>query len=95
MKEVKIYPNAKNQRVRWYAVDRPLLTMTEDGVEVRQATEAGYVMCKRGGVIDVSYPGSRLRRGRVQGDGGDICPAVTCGVEGSLVVFEGYERKEE
>lgn len=30
-----------------------------------------------GGVADLSYPSSKLRRGRVQGDGW-ICPALTC-----------------
>lgn len=43
---------------------------------VKQATKKGYVECEPGGVADLSYPSSKLRRGRVQ-DGGKTCPALT------------------
>lgn len=33
---------------------------------------------KNGNVADLSYPKSNTRRARVQGDGGDICPTITC-----------------
>lgn len=45
-------------------------------VSVKQATKTGYIKCKSGGVLDVAYPKSKTRRGRVQG-GGDICPTLT------------------
>ena len=54
----------------------PLITNTENGVKIRQATKQGFIGCKIGGVADLSYPTSKLRRGRVQG-GGDICPTLT------------------
>ena len=41
---------------------------------------------KSGGVCDVSYPTSKLRRGRVQGDG-DISPTLTC-ESGGIVRIE-------
>ena len=51
-------------------------TLTTDGsspkhnnrVCIKQATEKGYIECKVGGVADFSYPTSKHRRGRVQGD---------------------------
>lgn len=45
-------------------------------VYVKQATKQGYITCKLGGVIDLSYPNSKTRRGRVQ-DNGMICPTIT------------------
>ena len=33
-------------------------------------------MCEVGGVADFSYPDSKTRRGRVQGNG-QICPTIT------------------
>lgn len=37
---------------------------------IKQATKDGWIKMKSGGVCDVSYPTSKLRRGRVQGGGG-------------------------
>lgn len=36
-------------------------------LKVPQATKKGYILCPKGGVFDMAYPGSKLRRGRVQG----------------------------
>ena len=43
-----------------------------------------------GGVADLTYPGSKTRRGRVQGDGGDIAPTLTTSC--SLYVIELEEN---
>jgi DNA (cytosine-5)-methyltransferase 1 len=40
----------------------------------------GYVQCEVGGVLDISYPSSTTRRGRVQ-EGGAVAPTLTCGCE--------------
>ena len=45
-------------------------------VKIKQATKQGYIECEVGGVADFSYPTSKLRRGRVQGNG-QICPTIT------------------
>lgn len=45
-------------------------------IRVKQATKQGWIECCNGGVADLSYPNSKLRRGRVQG-GGTICPTIT------------------
>ena len=47
-------------------------------IRVKQAVKQGYIICKNGGVADLSYPNSKLRRGRVQ-RGGQICPTITTG----------------
>lgn len=48
----------------------------ERTVRVRQATSEGSIECQIGGVVDLNYPDSVTRRGRVQGDG-QICPTLT------------------
>ena len=45
-------------------------------IKVRQATTQGFIEVEGGGVVDLSYPTSQKRRGRVQG-GGQICPTLT------------------
>lgn len=45
-------------------------------VKIRQATKDGFIECPIGGVADLSYPTSQLRRGRVQGNG-QISPTLT------------------
>lgn len=54
-------------------------------------TKDGYVECEVGGVIYVSYPTSKTRRGRVQ-DGGKTTPALTCATENNLVRIEDNYR---
>ena len=48
-----------------------LLSPDDDSnyIRVRQATKQGYILCESGGVADLSYPKSKLRRGRVQRGG--------------------------
>ena len=62
-----------------------------DRMRVPQATKTGYVYVDVWGVFDFSYRTSTTRRGRVQGAGGEICPAL-CACEPELVVFLGYEE---
>ena len=56
-----------------------------NGLNICQATKQGYIFCPVGGIFDMSYPKSKLRRGRVQGNG-QICPTLTCGPENLWVV---------
>lgn len=39
-------------------------------INIRQATKEGYIAMCNGGVADLSYPSSKLRRARVQEGGG-------------------------
>ena len=52
-----------------YKHDRPFLNLRGDVLEVRQATEKGYIECPSCGLFDASYPNSTLRRARVVGGG--------------------------
>lgn len=45
-------------------------------VWIRQATKEGWIPCILGGVVDLSYPNSKTRRGRVQ-ENGTIAPTIT------------------
>ena len=55
----------------------PTICRDNSGINVGQATKTGYIFCPVGGVFDMSYPNSKLRRGRVQGNG-QISPTLTC-----------------
>ncbi len=57
---------------------------------IKQATKDGYIKMKSGGVCDVSYPTSKLRRGRVQ-EGGNVSPTLTC-ESGAIVRIEVMEN---
>lgn len=45
---------------------------------IPQETKSGYITCKWGGCVDLSYPKSKTRRGRVI-QNGEICPTITTG----------------
>lgn len=47
-------------------------------LKIPQATSKGYIEVKPYGAFDWSYPDSLTRRGRVQGDHGDIAPTIMC-----------------
>lgn len=47
-----------------------------DTVLVKQATKDGYIPCKIGGVVDLNFPDSTTRRGRVI-ENGQISPTLT------------------
>lgn len=54
-------------------------------VHIKNGTKKGYIECKIGGCFDSSYPNSKNRRGRVQGDG-DITPTLTANGNGIMYV---------
>lgn len=68
--------------------DRPFLEIiNKEGttmLRVRQATRYGYADCMLNGALDLSYPQSRTRRGRVIG-GGTIVNTIT--TEGNIYLF--------
>lgn len=71
-------------------------TVADDnsGINVAQATKTGYIFCPVNGVFDMSYPKSKLRRGRVQGNG-QISPTLTCSPEMLWVVDSINETEKE
>lgn len=59
-------------------------------VAVKQTTKQGYIECELGGVADLSYPSSKLGRGRVQ-ENGNVSLIITtqtgvCKIESSIRV---------
>lgn len=62
----------------------------DDTIPISQATRKGYINCELWGIADLSYPKSKTRRGRVQGNG-YICPTLTATQQG-LVVIESEDR---
>lgn len=62
-------------------------------VRIKQATKQGFIECVVGGAVDLSYPNSKTRRGRVQ-EGGTICPTITSQNTGiCLIEKAGYSHK--
>lgn len=62
-------------------------------IRVPQATKRGYLEVAPGGLFDLSYPSSKNRRGRVQGEHGEICPAITS-MQFGVVLYEGVYEEE-
>ena len=60
-------------------------------VLIKQATKDGYIECEVGGVVDLNYPSSKTRRGRVQ-DGGKVCPTICAKTDTSLYKIESLYR---
>ena len=58
---------------------------------VKQATNNGWIEMCVPGVCDLSYPTSKLRRGRVQG-GGKISPTITTTMGVCKVII--WEKKK-
>lgn len=71
--------------------ERPLLQLVDVGgvifLRVRQATKQGYIDCSCPGVVDLSYPSSTMRRGRVICDG-KIASTLTSSFIGMYVFVE-------
>ena len=63
-----------------------------DKIRIKQATKQGYMEVKRGGLVDMSYPNSETRRGRVQNEG-DVCPTLMTSSEVCRVEDEYRIRK--
>ena len=70
-----------------YKHDRPFLNVRGNVLEVRQATEVGYIECPPSGLFDASYPNSTLRRARVVGG---LSPALMAGAS-ELYIFIVYD----
>lgn len=54
-------------------------------MKVRNATKQGYIECPIGGVLNIAFPESELRRGRVIANG-TICPTLDTGCEVGVVM---------
>ena len=61
-------------------------------ISIRQATKKGFIDMNNGGEVDMSYPGSKLRRGRVQEDG-NVSPTLTCSGDAIMRVEKCKKKK--
>ena len=63
-------------------------------MKIRQATKEGSIEVRPGGLFDSTYPSSKSRRGRVQGEG-LICPTLTCKASTGIIRYtrDGRFRK--
>lgn len=59
-------------------------------IEVRQATKGGSIAVKSGGVVDIAFPKSNTRRGRVIDDG-ETSPTIDTGANIGQVKIEDGE----
>ena len=72
----------KNRKPRVYKDYSPALRSEREGlktvktIKIKQATKEGFVDLEIGGVVDLEYPNSKTRRGRVI-DGGQVAPTTT------------------
>lgn len=55
-------------------------------MRIRQATGEGSIEVKPGGVFDISFPQSKTRRGRVQGEG-LVCPTLTASSSQNIIRY--------
>lgn len=72
------YSEYKEAEPRPDGLSNTITTVQKDNmiVDIKQATNEGYIPCQVPGVANLSYPESNTRRGRVVG-GGQICPTLT------------------
>ena len=56
-------------------------------IGIKNATKKGFILVKSGGVLDLSYPDSKTRRGRVI-DEGQISPTLDTGCEVGVLTIE-------
>lgn len=66
---------------------------TQNYVVVPANTKTGEQLCEVDGVIDISYPSSSSRRGRVQ-ENGTIAPTLTCGCENTHARIESHKLQD-
>ena len=62
-------------------------------IKIKQAVKCGYIEMVSGGIADVTFPTSKIRRGRVQGNPpGQICPALMAHNFNGLVIIKFKEE---
>ena len=59
--------------------------MEQNEVYIKQATKQGFIKRMVGGAVDLSYPNSKTRRGRVQ-ECGLIYPTITAQNTGICII---------
>ena len=73
-------------------VQKDNLVMEKEMVQIKQATKDGYIECEVGGVVDLSFPSSMTRRGRVI-DQGNTSPTLQ--TESEICRIEKGKQEEK
>ena len=60
-------------------------------IKIKNATKKGYILIHEGGVLDLSFPDSKTRRGRVI-ENGNICPTLETGCEIGVIEIVNQEE---
>ena len=60
-------------------------------IRIKNATKQGYILIHEGGVLDLSFPDSETRRGRVIEDG-NISPTLSTSCEVGVVIIDDFRR---
>lgn len=63
-----------------------------ENIKIKDGTSKGYAEVDAGGVIDMAFPNSKTRRGRVQEDG-KVCGTLDTGSEHGIVESRKRIRK--
>ena len=64
-------------------------------IRIKNATKTGYIQIREGGVLDLSFPESETRRGRVI-ENGTVCPTLDTGCQvGVIQVGQIYGTENE
>ena len=64
--------------------------MMEEPIQVKVATKQGYEEAEKGDFVNITYPGSKTKRGRV---GKGIAQTLTCG-DGNAVITENIRIRK-
>ena len=63
-------------------------------IKIINATSKGYIEIIEGGVLNIAFPESETRRGRVIADG-RICPTLDTGCEVGVIIVEEIKGNNE
>lgn len=86
--------NKRQNGRRFKENGEPMFTLTSQdrhGIAIREATKQGYALAKQGDSVNVSYPTSKTRRGRV---GKQVAQTLQAGEvnQGVVILKEEYGR---
>lgn len=73
-----------------------LINIIDNEIRVKQNVKIGYIKLDnftKGGICDLSYPTSKLRRGRVQGNG-KLCPTLTASQQALYLINNKYDIRK-
>lgn len=80
------------EKTKKLTLDFSLTSQDKHGIAVREATKQGYALAERGDSVNVSYPTSKTRRGRV---GKQVAQTLQAGEVNQGVVINPLKNKTD